>query len=118
MPGHAVLAIGIDPEFADPDAVNGFAPDVVQTYIDAQLAQVRAEGYDVINCLIDPADTGSGAVAAALKSNRFDCIMIGAGLRIPARHLLLFERVINLVHAHAPNAAICFNTRPADSADA
>jgi hypothetical protein len=73
MPGRAVLAIGIDPQFADPDAVSGFAPEVVRTYIDAQLAELRAEGYEVTSCLIDPADTSGGAATAALKSNQFDC---------------------------------------------
>jgi hypothetical protein len=32
--------------------------------------------------------------------------------------LLLFEKIINLVHALAPNAKICFNSNPADSAAA
>ena len=42
----------------------------------------------------------------------------GAGLREPAAHLLLFEMVVNLVHALAPNARICFNRNPADTLDA
>jgi hypothetical protein len=29
--------------------------------------------------------------------------------------LLLFEKVINLVHRLAPQASICFNSNPADS---
>jgi len=32
--------------------------------------------------------------------------------------LLLFEKLINLVHEHAPGAKICFNTTPADTAEA
>jgi len=39
-------------------------------------------------------------------------------LRLPPERLLLFEKIINLVHRLAPNARICFNTRPADSAEA
>jgi hypothetical protein len=30
----------------------------------------------------------------------------------------LFETVVNLVHKAAPNAAIAFNTRPEDTAEA
>jgi hypothetical protein len=30
----------------------------------------------------------------------------------------LFETIINLVHALAPEARICFNTTPADTAEA
>ena len=39
-------------------------------------------------------------------------------LRLPPRGLPLFEAVINAVHKAAPGAAIAFNTRPDDSADA
>jgi hypothetical protein len=39
--------------------------------------------------------------------------MIGAGLR--AAPQLLFGKLINLIHAQAPNARICFNTTPADT---
>jgi hypothetical protein len=53
----------------------------------------------------------------ALQSRRFDCVMFGAGLRDNER-LLLFEKLLNLVHVMAPEAKICFNTTPADSAEA
>jgi hypothetical protein len=32
--------------------------------------------------------------------------------------LLLFEKIVNLVHSLAPDAKICFNTTPADTAEA
>jgi hypothetical protein len=54
----------------------------------------------------------------ALMSRRPDCVVIGAGLREPAPRLLLFEKIINLVHSLAPQARICFNTKPADTVDA
>jgi hypothetical protein len=44
--------------------------------------------------------------------------LAGAGIRLSARRLALFEAVINMVHTAAPAAAIAFNTRPQDSADA
>jgi hypothetical protein len=44
-------------------------------------------------------------------------VMFGAALRA-APHLLLFERLINLVHELAPRAKICFNSTPADTAEA
>jgi hypothetical protein len=44
--------------------------------------------------------------------------VIGGGLRLPPKTLLLFEMVINAVHKAAPNAAIAFNTRPEDTAEA
>jgi hypothetical protein len=44
--------------------------------------------------------------------------VIGGGVRIPPKNLLLLEVLINAVHKAAPGAAIAFNTRPEDSADA
>ena len=44
--------------------------------------------------------------------------MIGAGVRNPPKSLLLFEVLINVVHKSAPSAAIAFNMRPQDTADA
>ena len=39
-------------------------------------------------------------------------------MREPAERLPLFEGIINLVHALAPEARICFNTTPADTVEA
>ena len=53
-----------------------------------------------------------------LKAQTDDCVVIGAGIRLPPHSLSKFEAVINAVHRAAPDAAIAFNTRPEDSADA
>jgi hypothetical protein len=45
-------------------------------------------------------------------------VVIGAGVRLPAPRLAIFEAVVNAVHKAAPGAAIAFNTRPEDSSDA
>jgi hypothetical protein len=45
-------------------------------------------------------------------------VVIGAGIRLLPHSLSMFEAVINAVHRAAPDAAIAFNTRPEDSADA
>jgi len=44
--------------------------------------------------------------------------MIGAGVRTIPEHLLLFEKLINIVHQYTHSAKICFNTKPSDTADA
>jgi hypothetical protein len=69
-------------------------------------------------CLLDPERTPQETAEGALQAKDFDCVMIGAGLRNAPAHLLLFEEVINLVHAVAPRARICFNTSPGDTLDA
>jgi hypothetical protein len=45
--------------------------------------------------------------------------MIGAGLRIVPPYFLLFEKLINVIHQHAPaSTKLCFNTSPTDIAEA
>jgi hypothetical protein len=118
MTKKSVLAIGIDPAFADFTTLPGLTPELVRHHIEAQLDQVRAAGFDVESCLIDLGETAESVVGAALKARPFDCVMIGAGLREPAPRLLLFEKVINSVHSLAPGASICFNRNPTDTLDA
>lgn len=112
-----VLAIGLEPGSVDYSAFPQLTPELVRSYIEAQLRGLRDLGYDVTSCLIDRDATAEALVAAALREASFDCIMIGAGLREPRERLLLFEKILNLVHRLAPDAAICFNTTPADTAE-
>ena len=118
MTKKTVLAIGIEPSFVDLRAFPGLTPELVGNYIEAQIEQLRTLGFDAESCLVDLGETAEAVTLAALQSKRLDCIVIGAGLREPAERLLLFEKIINLVHAHAPHASVCFNTTPADTAEA
>ncbi|HEY2783296.1 MAG TPA: hypothetical protein VGI90_21160 [Steroidobacteraceae bacterium] len=112
-----VLALGLDPKFVDLKETPQFTPELVRAFIDSQLARVRALGCEVDSCLVDLGDTAAEVLAQRLAAHSYDCVLIGAGLHAPAQ-LLLFEKLLNLVHAHAPNAKICFNSTPADSAEA
>jgi hypothetical protein len=113
-----VLAIGVEPGNADYGAFPQLTPALVRNHIEAQLLRLRGLGYEVTSCLIDVDAAAEAAVTSALRDESFDCIVIGAGLREPKERLLLFEKVLNLVHQMAPKAAICFNTTPADTAEA
>ncbi len=112
-----VLALGLDPRFADYSQMPGLNAEVVQQFIDQQLDRLRALGYFVDSCLVDLGETAEKVAKLHLDSRNFDCVLIGAGLRAP-EHLLLFEKLLNLVHARAPTAKICFNSKPGDSAEA
>jgi hypothetical protein len=114
----SVLALGLDPAFADLKAFPGLSAELVRRYVDAQLEQLRLAGYDAVGCLIDLGETAETVAARALTARSFDCVVIGAGLRQPPSQLLLFERIMNLVHTLAPAAKICFNTTPADTLEA
>jgi hypothetical protein len=59
------------------------------------------------------------SVADSLTNRGYDCIMIGASLRVVPRYLLLFEKLINVVHRHAPaSTKLCFSSNPSDTAEA
>jgi hypothetical protein len=114
----SVLAIGIDPVFADASSLGCLSPDLVRSYVAGQLELLRRRGYEVESCLLAPGAAAEQVITGALAARKFDCVLIGAGLRADPLQLLLFEKIINLVHALAPGARICFNTKPGDSVEA
>jgi hypothetical protein len=118
MTGKTVLAIGLDPHCADLGEFPEITPELVEAYIEEQIDRVRALGYDVECCLIDRGETAEQRVEDILKNKSYDCIVIGAGLREPSDLLLLFERILNVVHRLAPESHIAFNSTPADTAEA
>jgi hypothetical protein len=76
-------------------------------------------GYEVQNCLVDLGETAESVVSDTLSREKFDCIMIGAGVRILPQHTVLFEKIINAIHQKAPpSSKICFNTDPNDTVEA
>ena len=92
-----VLALGLDPHFADLTSMPNLTPELVRAFIDSQLERIRALGFRVESCLIDSGQTAEAVLKESLRKRKFDCVMIGAGLRAP-EHLLLFERLLNAIH--------------------
>ena len=82
------------------------------------LKQMAERGWRADLCLIQPDETAGPEVERRLTAQPYDCVVIGAGIRLPPHSLSMFEAVINAVHRAAPGAVIAFNTRPEDSADA
>jgi hypothetical protein len=80
--------------------------------------QFTERGWESDVGFIRPDETPGPAVERLLRSTNYDCVVIGGGVRLPPRNLALFEVVINAVRKAATGAAIAFNTRPDDSADA
>ncbi|PYK12536.1 MAG: hypothetical protein DME65_03885 [Verrucomicrobia bacterium] len=112
-----VLALGLDPTFVELPPSPSLTPDLVRAFIESQLERLRASGYEVVSCLVDLGQTAEAVTEQCLASHRFDCVVFGAALRAPER-LLLFEKLLNLVHLHASGAKLCFNTNPADTTEA
>ncbi len=116
-----VLLLGLDPEtvdFSDPALPPGMTAEKVHAGIAVAQRQFAERGWEGDVGLIRPDETDGPAVERLLKSKNYDCVVIGAGVRLPPRFLALFEVVINAIRKAAPGAAIAFNTRPDDSADA
>lgn len=116
-----VLFVGYDPEtvdFSDPALPPGMTAEKIHAGIAVAMKQFAERGWAADLFLIRPDETAAPAVEHQLASKTYDCVVIGAGLRLPPRGLALFEAIINAVHKAAPGAAIAFNTRPDDSADA
>jgi hypothetical protein len=110
---YDVLVIGFDPARIPGMDAAASAPAFAE-------AQRRADERDValVECLIAPDDSAVAQIQEALRGRRWDCVVIGGGIRKPEPALELFEFVVNLVHSSAPDAAIAFNTSPADSVEA
>jgi len=116
-----ILLVGYDPEagdFSDPALPSGMTAKKVYAGIEVALKQMTDRGWKADVCYIRPDETAGPAVERQLASASYSCVVIGGGVRLPPRHLAVFEAVINAVHKAAPAAAIAFNTRPDDSADA
>jgi len=116
-----ILFVGQEPEtvdFSDPALPPGFNAEKIHAGIAVALRQITERGWHADLCLIRPDGTAPAALERQLVTNVYDCVVIGGGIRIPPKSLLLFETLINVVHKAAPGAAIAFNTRPEDSADA
>ena len=116
-----VLLVGYDPEtvdFSDPALPPGMTAEKIHAGIAVAVKQFAERGWDIDLCYIRPDETAGPMVERQLASASYDCVVIGGGVRLPPRRLAIFEAVINAVHKAAPGAAIAFNTRPDDSADA
>lgn len=116
-----ILLVGYDPEtvdFSDPALPPGMDAEKVRAGIAVALKQFAERGWEVDLGFIRPDDTAGPTVERQLAAKNYDCVVIGAGVRLPPTRLAIFEAVINAIHKAAPNAAIAFNTRPDDSADA
>jgi hypothetical protein len=118
----SVLIVGLDPvliDFSSPDfARTNLSAELVLAGLRADTERLQGLGYDVDSCLTDFGETAGQVLEVKLRARSYDCVMIGAGVRVIPSSFLLFEKLINVVHANAPQAKLCFNTNPSDTAEA
>lgn len=96
----------------------GLTPQKIRADLEAHAEILRNKGVDAKVYLYDPNDFST---TEELKNDlpNLDVVEIGAGVRTIPVYLLYFEKLINLLHEHAPPATkICFNTSPGDTVSA
>ncbi len=107
--------VGWHPSVVDYSKWPGLTPEKLETALRADERKLNDLGYDVTLGFIYSGDSATEQLEATLNESAFDVVMIGAGVRKDDDHFLVFERLVNVVHEHAPGARIAFNTGPTDS---
>src|SRR3954467_10207420 len=105
-----VLVVGLDP-YRVPGP---WDPAPVAQGIAVGMARFADAGILAESCLVglDGSDDIEAVVTEALDRRPWTVVVGGRAIR---NQLELFEQVINLVHRHAPAAAIAFNSTPEDT---
>jgi hypothetical protein len=115
--GKKVLLIGLEPKLVDYASLPTHLDEpTLRAGLETDLHELRKLGYEAEWLLVDRGETAESVVSAKLKAGRFDCILIGAGIRTIPPLFLLFEKLVNVAHHDAPLARLCFNTQPEDTA--
>ena len=114
----SVVLIGWNPEVVDYSKWPGLTPEKLTAALEADKSMLNDLGYDTNLLFIDDAETAFNTVKEKLKQKTYNCVLIGAGVRTVDEHFIVFEQLVNAVHEAAPNAKICFNTNPSDTAEA
>lgn len=116
-----VLFVGQDPktvDFTDPALQSGLNAEKIQAGIDLAATKIAERGWIGDLCMISPDDAGIAMLEKQLGSATYDCVVIGGGIRLPPKGLLIFEKAVNAIHKAAPGSAIAFNSKPEDTAEA
>jgi hypothetical protein len=116
-----VLFVGQQPEtvdFSDPAIPPGFNAEKIHAGIAIAMSKMAERGWQADACMLPPDDRASSMLEKQLATATYDCVVVGGGIRLPVKSLLFFEKLINAISKSAPNAAIAFNTRPEDTAEA
>ncbi len=110
-----ILMVGWHPSVVDYSKWPGLTAERLQAALEADKQKLDDLGYDASIGFIFSGDTATEQLETALKETTFDVILIGAGVRKDDDHFLTFEKLVNVVHEHAPMARSAFNTGPTDS---
>lgn len=113
------IQIGLDPDaidYSSPEFAqfSGLSKSTLRSANDQNVAGLRDAGYRVDNCLIEAGESGAAKARQWLAAQRYDAVLIGAGIRLVAGNTLLFEAIVNAAHICQPDCRFVFN-RAAES---
>ncbi|MBE1531443.1 hypothetical protein [Actinomadura algeriensis] len=109
----SALVVGYDPQ-----AIPGVDGDALRAALDAELARFGEHGIDAAMTFLVFDESAEPALVASLTERPWDVVVVGGGVRKTEQLLPLFERIVNLIHRHAPQAAIAFSAGTGDSVEA
>ena len=110
-----VLMVGWHPTVVDYAKYPGLTAEKLESALRADEEKLNDQGYEASIGFIFSGEAATDQLVNTLKATAFDVVLIGAGVRKDDDHFLLFEKLVNVVHEHAPKARIAFNTGPTDS---
>ena len=113
-----VALVGWNPDVIDYSKRPGLTKEKLFAALEGDRNKLNSLGYEAELLYINDAETASDTVTTALSETTYDCVLIGAGVRLSEEHFLVFELLVNTVHHAAPSAQICFNTNPSDTTEA
>ena len=118
MAKKKIASIGLHPDVVNYALFPGLTKEKLTQGLKAQEEGLTKLGFEVTMCLVDLGETAEAVARSTLLEKKYDAVLIGAGVRTPPPQLPLFERLVNVVHECAPQAKVCFNSKPEDTAEA
>lgn len=116
-----ILITGMNPhtiDFTNPEIPEGLTIEIIEQGAKATLKKLISMGYDAELFLIESGATDLKSFTKQLNKKSYDGVVIGNGIRSITANFILFEQIINAVHAYAPKSKIIFNTRPSNTDEA
>lgn len=113
-----ILVIGYDPDsvdYSDPGTPAGLDKEKVWAGTMESLKRIRDYGWQATQCMVKPDRTAGVEVARVLSATRYDCIVIGGGVRLSHNSVPVFEIIVDTIRRLAPGIPLAFNEGPATS---
>ena len=78
-------------QWTDPALPPGMTAEKIHVGVKLALADFAARGWHPENCFISSDETAVPTVERRLAGDLYDCVVLGAGVRLPPSRLGLFE---------------------------